>query len=323
MSVDRTKFIGGSDAPVLFGLSKHRTPVELFFDKTAPRKEDKPDEGVLRRGKILEPVVRELVIAKLKDDGHQVELLAVNQRYVDSELPFLACEIDAELLLDGQPANVEIKTNRFKDREWGEEDSDDVPLAYACQAMHGLMVTGKPTCIFGALFGLDDLTLYRVPRDEETIAAIRAKEVQFWKEHVLKGVPPAPVNMDDIKRLFSKTNGKPVELDMDSLAALERLVDVRQQQKALGDEEQSLMFNIAKFVCQSWGAAEPVKGKDGTHTVDEGVDNAVLTFNGAPVATWKKQRGAHFDSQALKAANPELHASLMREHWFRVLRPKL
>jgi hypothetical protein len=52
-----------------------------------------------------------------------------------------------------------------------------VPVEYAAQAMHGLMVTGRQLCMFGVLTGSRDVTIYWIKRDEQTITAMRARLV--------------------------------------------------------------------------------------------------------------------------------------------------
>jgi hypothetical protein len=96
-----------------------------------------------------------MVIDKLRERGLEVELLECNSRYVDPEHPFLSCEIDFELRLSGalEIGGIEWVFGRahqcdaksvtgFARKKWGEEDSEDVPIEYAAQFMHGLMVTG-------------------------------------------------------------------------------------------------------------------------------------------------------------------------------------
>lgn len=104
VTADRSQFLGGSDAAAVMGLSPYATPVELWQEKTGRTRKDPEDpirQRILARGQRLEPFIREMTIEKLRDMGLSVELLAVNQRYVDPEHAFLSCEIDFELELTG------------------------------------------------------------------------------------------------------------------------------------------------------------------------------------------------------------------------------
>ena len=191
---DRNKYLGGSDVAAVMGLSPWATPLELWRQKTGREPRQEPTaakQRIFNRGKKLEPYVVEMVVDKLVEQGHEVELLCVNNRYRDREHPFMAAEIDFELLLDGEHVNGDVKTvHGFAKKKWGVEDSEDVPIEYAAQFMHGLGVTGRERCLVAALIGLDDVAIYWVNRDEETLQAMRAKAVMFWNDHVLADVPP-------------------------------------------------------------------------------------------------------------------------------------
>ncbi|WP_353652236.1 YqaJ viral recombinase family protein, partial [Escherichia coli] len=100
--------------------------------------------------------------------------------------------------------NIEIKTvSPFKAKEWGEIQTDAIPVHYTAQAMHGLMVTNKQVCVFGVLIGGDDFRIYRVERDEETIQAILEKEIAFW-DRVKNLNPPEATSVSDVSLMFEK-----------------------------------------------------------------------------------------------------------------------
>ena len=57
---DRTKFIGGSDAAAVVGLSRWKSPIELWAEKTGQvEPEDVSDKMAVRVGKKLESAVAE------------------------------------------------------------------------------------------------------------------------------------------------------------------------------------------------------------------------------------------------------------------------
>jgi predicted phage-related endonuclease len=138
----------------------------------------------------------------------------------------------------------------FKASEWGEEGSEDVPIHYAAQVMHGLGVTRRPAAIVAALFGLDNLLCFPVMRDDETIAAMRAKAVKFWTENVLAGVPPEPVERRRRQaHVFEGFKGKPVDLSEAHEALQARTLrsaqarSSRTRPSASGASRQCIAFN--------------------------------------------------------------------------------
>jgi putative phage-type endonuclease len=300
--MNRLGFIGGSDVAAILGVSPWKTPHELWLQKTgrAPREEVTPEQQKrFDRGHRLEPVVLQMLIDRLQDEGHEVELLRTNERYIDAEYPFMACEIDFELMLDGEHVNGDCKTvHPFSAKKWGEEGTDEVPIDYAAQFMHGLGITGRKRCIIATLIGMDDLLIYFVERDEETIAAIRARVVEYWNECVLADVPPDPIDFDDCKAIYAKSNGGTIEATSEIRDAVFNLIDVKAKIKNLEATEEELSYHITAFM-------QP---------------NAILTAGGKTIATWKNQNDTRVDQKLLKEEAPEIYTQFARTKEIRVLR---
>lgn len=334
---DRSKFLGGSDIAAIYGVSPWKTPLDLYFDKVSPRAEDLNEDRrkFFARRKRQEPVIAEMLADEY---GVIVTRLSMDDnpnRYQDQEYPFLAAEIDFEFemstsvraafperedfsaIADGTICNGEIKTvHPFKAAEWGEQGSEDVPIHYAAQIMHGLGVTRRPAALCAALFGLDNLICFPIMPDHETIAAMRAKAVDFWINHVQAGIPPEPVNYDDVIKLYAATKGRPAEVGPDIREALNEIDALRAQAKKIEEGIKHYQQEIAFAVHRAWGLPE-----------DEAVgadikDSAVLTCEGRPIATWGRQRGTYLDQKRLKTEQPEIINKYTVEHFYRVLRLK-
>lgn len=303
--MNRLGFIGGSDVAAILGVSPWKTPHELWLQKTgrAAREEVTPEQQKrFDRGHRLEPVVLEMLLDRLRDDGHEVELLRTNERYADSEHPFMACEIDFELMLDGEHVNGDCKTvHPFAAKKWGEEGTDEVPIEYAAQFMHGLGITGRDRCIVATLIGMDDLLIYEVQRDQETIDGIRARVVQYWNECVIADVAPDPIDFDDAKAIYAKADGTKVEATSEIRDAVFTLAEVKQKLKSFEESEKELSFRIAEFM-------RP---------------HSILTFGGNEIATWKNQDHTSLDQKLLAEELPEVTAQYKRTKEIRVLRLKV
>lgn len=265
---DRSTFIGSSDAPAVLGVSSWSTPYQVWLRKgenAQPEVFDAVREKYFKRGKRLEPVVVEMLL----DEYPGLKLLRRNERYADKELPFLATEIDAEVSdPDGELINIEIKTvHASQASQWGEEGTDEIPIAYAAQCMHGLMVTGRELSLVAALIGADDLRVYKVVRDPEFIVTMREREVAFWQENVLAGVPPDPLTLIDLKFRYPRDSGKEIEANesiADLAAALAKSKsDFSKMNKAIEEGERTIQTYMK--------------------------DASVLTYQGRTLATWRLQ----------------------------------
>ena len=312
---DRTKFLGGSDVAAVMGLSPWATPVELWMQKTgrAPREEVTPArQKMFDRGHKLEPFIRDMVIAKLEEMGLTVKLVAINQRYSHPDHPFLQSEIDFELVLtgeieiggnihtlDAEHVNADAKSvSGFARKKWGMEDTEDVPIEYAAQFMHGLGTTGRGKCLVAALRSFDDVDIYWTLRDDETIEAMRAKSVEFWNDCVLADVAPDPFNFSDIKLLFPSDNGQATEASQEIAEKVETLRNLKARIKALESDAEALTFDIGEFISP----------------------NAVLKYGENQIATWKAQGRSDFQEKLFKADYPDLAPKYIKNSTVRVLR---
>ena len=303
--VERMGFIGGSDVPAILGLSKWASPFDIWLVKTGrpPRVAITPEQQKrFDRGHRLEPIVLSMLVERLRDEGHEVRVLRRNKRYVDKQYPFMRAEIDFELRLDGEHVNGDCKTvHPFAFKNWGDEFSDEVPVMYAAQFMHGLGVTGRKRCLCATLLGLDDLLIYWIERDEVTIEAMRARVAQFWHECVIADVEPDPIDFDDCYAIYEHSNGGRIEATSEVRDAVYALAEVRRKLKALGHQEEELKFLIADYM-------RP---------------NAFLGMGKLDIATWKEQSDSRIDVHALREEEPEIAERFTRVGSKRVLRLKV
>lgn len=292
--LDRQKYLGGSDVAGILGISPWRTALDIYLDKVQPRKEEisPQKQKIFTRGQRMEPYIIDLLSEetglKIAKRGH---------RYLDPELPYIAAEIDAET---ESGENIEIKTvSPFKARDWGEQQTDSIPVYYTAQAMHGLMVTGKKVCVFGVLIGGDDFRVYRVERDDETIAAIRAKEVEFWKR-VVNLTPPPIINEHDVKRYFDRDAGSSIEANgkMISLINELRMLKVRKDE---ADKDIQMIEEQIKLIMQQ---------------------HSIVTIDQRQIITWKTQSSTRFDISAFKNTHPGIFDKFKKTTQSRVFRLK-
>lgn len=301
---DRAKHLGGADAAAVLGVSSWTTPVELWQQKVGLAANDDHNEArerIFKRGRALEPFIRDMVIDKLRDEGHDVKLLAINQRYFHPKHKFLTAEIDFELRLDGEDVNGDAKSVNWAARKkWGEEGTEDIPIEYAAQFMHGLDVTpGKrKRCLVAALRSFDDVDIYWTVRDDETIDGMRAKLVEFWTQHVVKKTPPDPAKFSDIRALFPASKPASIEATPEIVAKVARLREIGAATRELEGEEERLKFDIGRFM--------------GAH--------ALLTQGVRNLISWESQPTKRFDLKAFKRSHPDWYELGCKNDVGRVMR---
>ena len=303
---DRSTFLGATDAASILGVSKWRTAVDVYLEKTGGLPQDtlakmRRRSIVQKRGKILEPFIREMTIEKLRDDGHEVELIGTNERFQHKRYPFLMAEIDFRLRVDGEVINADAKSvNQHNRSEWGDVGSDDVPIYYAAQFMQGLSLTpGKPQrCLAAALRSFDDVSIYWTKRDEVTIDAMHERMVRFWKDHVQKRRPPDPINFGDIRGLFPVEKPASIEIDEETRGRVEKLRELEQRAKTIAEAIEHEKFWIARYMG----------------------DHALLTDGVRNVLQFETETRSRLDQKAFKRDHPDWFAMYVTETRTRVLR---
>ena len=287
----RRGYIGGGNTAGILGLSPYKSRLDEYL--TIQGQADAPDasrERFFKRRKALEPFATE---AFTQETGRQV--VRRNEHYTDEDHAYLKAEIDFEVD-DGW--NGETKTvHPLAARDWGPSGSDEAPLYVIAQAMHGMGINGAPGCWIHALVGLDDDRIYRIERDDDTIAAIRAQEIAFWNDHVLPQLPPEPTTIEDLRRLFPRDSGRQVEADAAAFADYQRLKYLQPLVKEVDTIKERLQLYM----------------RDATALVDG---------DGRALVTWKAQSSRRFNQAEFGKAHPDLLEAFKLASDSRVMRVK-
>ncbi len=183
---DRRGGLGGSDSPVVLGVSPFQTRRQLYLEKVGLA-EPAPESPAMKRGKRLEAIVADLY-QELKERPVEV----VRQKIVHPTMPFLWAHIDRRIMDPKRgnlgPGVLEIKCpgiaifNKCK--------REGLPPYYVVQLQHYLGVTGMKWGGF-AVFSAEawDMIEFDVQRDSELIKIIFQKDKEFW-EKTQKGIAP-------------------------------------------------------------------------------------------------------------------------------------
>lgn len=296
--LDRRFYLGGSDIAGILGISPFKTPLDVYLDKKEPPKPIDPAKAkIFRRGHRMEPYVIDLLA---EESGLQIT--ARGNRYLDPEFDFLAAEIDFEYHdpETGKVENGEIKTvSPFKAYDWGEEQTDAIPIYYNAQSQHGLMITARDRCTYGTLIGGDDFRMYQIDRGEDIIAGIREAELEFW-DRLQRNDPPPATKISDVLRLFPKDDGSVIQATDRIVQAYNDLTVKNKQLKFLEGEAEDLEAEIKLFML---GAT-------------------TLSYGSRQLLTWKHQNENRFDLDRFRAQHSTIAAKFMKTTSSRVFRHK-
>lgn len=291
----RKKGIGGSDIAAILGVSKFKTALDVYLSKTTDQPEQKGEH--LYWGHALEnPIIDRFV----QDTGALVIRQPEMRRHPDYE--WAIANADA-LIMNGDTieAILEIKTSSaFKSREWGADDTDEVPIEYIAQVQWYMWIYNLQEAYIAALIGGNQYRQYHITRDDELIAMLAEKAQAFWQNHVIPRIPPQPQNGEDAQKLYQHDNGDAAQADSDTLTAYAELKELKAQEKELKAQ---------------------IAAKEDLLKIKIGSYSAMQT-NGNTLFTWKAQSSSRFDSKAFQAAHPDLYRQYTKQSETRVLRLK-
>lgn len=292
---ERLGYLGASDAAPALALSRWKTPLELWGEKTGNiAQKDISDHLPVILGNRLEEVVAELFCAKT---GHKVR--RVNETFYHQKYPFLACNIDRRVV--GDDILLECKTaSSWKSKEWL---ADGIPQEYLIQVLQMLSVTGYKRAYLAVLIGNHEFLVKIVERDDSLIADMTKKLVTFWTTYVQTRTMPMIVTSGDSEALYNlfpiQENGSEIALGDD----VEQLIEARHAMYADIKNLESQYEKNENEIKIRMQSAETAKTAN--HTI-----------------TWKAQTRKSVDSKKLLAEMPEIHGKYLVEAAFRVLRIK-
>ena len=280
---------GGSDAPILMGVSPFRTRGDLFVEKATLTVNEEAPTSAMTTGNYAEPM-----LLQVASDRIGVKMLTPQTMYRDGQWLITADGVDNET---APQVCVECKTtSRHSIR-----DASDIPTMYLWQMWAQSMVLGCP--VFLSVLDRDlRLSVIECPTNPDAFGALRL-EAEVFGEWVLRGEPmPDDIQNFSAEQIASLFKGQPrtVELGANALMWVEALDDARKMGADAERLEQDAKDALAQMM----------------------LDAEVGTVNGETVITWKQQKGrATTDVARMRQEHPELVASYEKQGTpFRVFR---
>lgn len=273
--------IGGSDIAAIMGLNQYVSRYDVWLEKTgqAAPKEETPK---MRLGHFLEPFVAEEFAAA---SGFKViaprKGLVIHKKY-----PHFRASVDRLYTYPGGKKRMvlEIKTTSI------DVDTDDpqmLPASWRLQAQWYCGVLGLDRCAIAFLPLLrGGVSWHEYDRDDEKVAEIQEMAHDFWHNHVCTNLPPKPVNMNDVLKMFPiHTPEKAVEADEKMARYLGRYKQLKAEIKAREEEAEQ----IRDVLVTTMGDAE------------------IITFGDSVAASFRTAKtGRRFDTEMFKVKHPKL-----------------
>lgn len=315
--------IGGSDVAAVLGLSRYKSPLDVYDDKIGAKEETEQSQAAYWGSQLEDIVAREFqkrtgmkvqrVTSQLSVEGWMnanIDRAVVNP----SIAGIVRVQDEAKRAETGRLLTtdtiLECKTaSSFIADQWGPSQEAEIvsgkivsdhkiPIYYETQVQWYLGITGASRCYVAALLGGNDFRIYAVDRDDDVIAALQEQCRTFWFDHVQKRIPPDPQTQEEVQKLFAKDSGEMVEASNDVAAYIGELRTLTERAKAI-EAEQKL---VKDRICAALG------------------EKTGFTIAGEKACTFKSQKTNRFDSTRFKKEQPETYASYVKTSETRVFR---
>lgn len=279
----RNMGLGGSDAAIVVGLSKWKSPFQLWMEKTGQAEpEDLSENECVYWGTVLEQAVADRFCELT---GKKVQRRGLMQSV---EHPFMLASVDRMVV--GENAGLECKTaNGFAAKQWTD---DEVPNAYYCQCQHYMAVTGCERWYIACLIGGNHFVWKVIERNEADIKALIEAEEKFWARVTTKTMPE--VDAAAVPALAEKFRGglkEPVELGEDAAKMAEEYMTLGDRIKALERAQETCKAKLMELM----------------------EDNEVGNAGGWKI-NWAVRKGrTTFDSKRFQAEHAELYKQYTKQ----------
>ena len=195
----RKQDVTSTESACLFGESPYMTHFDLWHRKrSGVVPEFKMNERVLWGNRLESAIAYGIA----EEQGWEVKTMKEYFRHPDLRM---GSSFDFVITNLGEPVHLEIKNVdylAFRDGWLEHEDgSIEAPTHIELQVQHQMAVSGFKRAFIGAFIGGNRGVVIERHRDEEVIAAIKAKVAAFWKT-VDVGLEPDPVMPGDAEVLI-------------------------------------------------------------------------------------------------------------------------
>jgi predicted phage-related endonuclease len=216
----RQTTVGASDIPIICGLSKYKTPHQLWLEKTGRTEgfqgNSVTEWGHLHEGNILYRYIKEITEAELIADIFLLDYIKHNKKrpkkwkpdtvyfpyteFIHPEIKFAMAHPDCIDTIG--KINIEAKSHKLFIYDYKE-----IPLPEYLQIQWQLLCTGLNDAVLKALVNTNEEFTFNITANkklQEKLIDLASRF--FW--HIKKDIEPQPVNSDDIKKIFPEVKIK-------------------------------------------------------------------------------------------------------------------
>ena len=246
--------VTSTESAALFGMSPYMTHFDLWHRKRTGIVPEFKTNDRMAWGNRLEAAI---AYGIAEEQGWEIKPMKEYFRDPDARM---GSSFDFVITSLGEPVHLEIKNVdylAFRDG-WIEHDDSSIeaPEHIEMQVQHQMAVSGFKRAFIGAFIGGNRGVVIERLRDEDVIAAIKAKVADFWRT-VDAGIEPDPVMPGDAEVLIRLNQyakpGKVLDASQDDVLAemIERYKAAAAAEKNAGEDKDVAKAEIFKHIADA------------------------------------------------------------------------
>lgn len=259
VTVDRDKYLGGSDIPIIMGISPFKTRFDLLLEKAGLKENDFTGNEYTEYGNVLEPKIRDFINQNREDKFEE-------GKYIENDIRCHTDGINKEMVL-------EIKTTSQIHEKVEDYKVYLVQLLFYMEytkRKHGKLAVYHRPDDFNEKFDVERLTQYD----------IRLADYKELLEQINKAVEQFRIDLAKVKENPFITEEELLPVDLTELSnkvvALEnQLTEMKKTEKQLKELKTQLKNAMESNNVKKWETPNGVK----ITLVADGEDKVVKKFN--------------------------------------------
>lgn len=259
VTIDRDKYIGGSDVPIIMGISPFKTRFDLLLEKAGLKENDFVGNKYTEYGNIMEPKIRNFINENREDKFEE-------GKYIENDIRCHTDGINKEVVL-------EIKTTSQVHENVNDYKVYLVQLLFYMEytkRKHGKLAVYERPENFNEEFDIERLTQYD----------IRIEDYKELLEQINKAVDQFRIDLVKVKENPFITEEELLPIDLTELSnkvvALEnQLTEMKQVEAKSKELKTQLKVTMEKNNIKTWETPNGVK----ITLVADGEDKVVRKFN--------------------------------------------
>lgn len=262
VTIDRDKYIGGSDIPIIMGISPFKKRFDLLLEKAGLKENDFIGNEYTEYGNILEPKIRDFI----------------NEKYSKNFVEYKKINGDIRCHLDGYDEDMEIGVLEIKTTSQIHDNLDDYKV-YLVQTLFYMQETNKNKGMLAVYHRPDDFN-ENFDKTRLSVYGIDINDYKDLLEQINKAVDQFRIDLEKVKENPFITEEELLPVDLTELSnkvvALEnQLAEMKKIETQAKEFKAQLKAAMENNNIKKWETPNGVK----ITLVADGEDKEVLKFN--------------------------------------------